>query len=119
MTEVKAISIADAMPKMRDEDRRRLEPNVEPFYIEGIYITDETRFEKLAKVNGFKIINSQGDRIPVKYRTTSRKLVSQLEKMTNGDACKNGRFPVPVGPVTVTTESTGNDQEQYVLVMAE
>lgn len=125
MTE--AIPLNDAMPKAPDEVRDSLEPGVEPFFIKGIFMSTETRYNKdpvtgdgkLAKINGYKIIGSNGESLQVKYRTTSAPLISQLEKLLQGPACKNGSFPVPVGPVTVITEMTGNGRDKYVLVAAE
>jgi hypothetical protein len=116
MTE--AISLIDAMPKRVEEKRDPLVPGMEPFYLKDIFITEDTQYGKLAKINGFKIIGPHGETIPLKYRTTSAPLVGQFEDLIAGPACKNGRFPIPIGPVTISTEMTSKGNEKYVLVPA-
>jgi|GEM_PF-6367168 hypothetical protein len=108
----KAVPFDEAMKQANQEkDRVKLEPGISAFYITAAYFTSETQFDKIAKVNGVASLNAPpGDLLNIKkFRTTSKGLVNQLNKMlSNQQAAGNVQqegdvftFKVPVGPVTV------------------
>lgn len=91
MTAKPAISFAEAFPKPEPEkDRYELRPGID-FTITGIVISTQTRFDKVAKINGEK----DGD--PVKYYTTAKVIVRQCEDMLN----KYGPGPILRQPLNV------------------
>ena len=123
----KAIPLDEALGSSKQEDDRfSLEPGCEPFYITDVFFSTETRYSKLAKINGIRTVDKPGDLTNViKYRTTSGPLVTQLEKLQVKNASGNGHFRIPVGPVTVINETsqtpdkqTGEFNSYYKLVAA-
>jgi hypothetical protein len=123
----KAIPLDEAIgTSKQEEDRFSLEPGCEPFYITDVFFSTETRYSKLAKINGIRSVDKAGDITNVvKFRTTSGPLVTQLEKLQVKNASGNGHFRIPVGPVTVINETsqtpdkqTGEFNSYYKLVAA-
>lgn len=115
----KTIPLDEALGKdKREDDRLSLQPGVEPFYITDVFISDKTRFDELAKVNGIRDPEKTGDlNNVVKYRTVAGPLVDQLKELAARNATGNGHFRMPVGPVTVinqeSTESTADTPRYY------
>lgn len=109
----KSIPLDEALGSKTEEDRPPLQPGVKPFYITDVFITDKTRFENLAKINGILNPEIQGDlRNVVKFRTTAKPLVDQLRDLAARNASGNGHFRLPVGPaIVINQESAEPDPE--------
>lgn len=56
------------------------------FIIDGIVIVPSAKYEWIGKVNGYDLIT----KARLKYRTTSKVLISQLQNMIKNDKNKDG-----------------------------
>nr|WP_321352520.1 hypothetical protein [uncultured Methanoregula sp.] len=103
----KTIPLDEALGSKTEDDRLSLQPGINPFYITDVFITDKTRYENLAKINGILDPEIQGDlRNVVKFRTTAKPLVDQLKDLAARNASGNGHFRLPVGPVIVINQES-------------
>ncbi len=86
-----AINYGEAFPKAEQEtDRYELKPGID-FTITGVFISTQTRYDKVARINGLK------DDEPVKYYTTAKVIVRQCEDIL----AKYGPGPAIRQPITV------------------
>ncbi len=72
------MKFSESITKVPQEtDRPELKEGLR-FTITGIVISTETRYDKIAKINGLDLATKK---IPLKYRTTSKTIVKQCEGM--------------------------------------
>ena len=93
----------------RENDRVQLKAG-DVFSITGIIISEQTRYKKVAKINGYKL----GTREPVKYYTTGTVIIKDCERILDANQVGNlGQLKEPVDVQVI--EVTSANKQKYLV----
>jgi hypothetical protein len=82
---IKKFSDTQPEPQEQETDRYELKEGL-LFVIDGIVIVPSAKYEQIGKVNGYDLIT----KARLKYRTTSKVLIEQMNNMIASDKNKDG-----------------------------
>lgn len=103
MTETKKFSETQGILYDKEEDRNPLKPG-DKFAITGYIVQPSQKYPAgIIKINGLSLV----DGTIVKYRTTGKALLNQLQKMAENVGISAGKFHTNVGVQVFERKSGG------------
>lgn len=110
------ISFKDTVISPPMEEGRDALKAGDAFTIEAIFISTKTKYDEIAKINGY--IMEKGAPKPVKYRTTSKVIISQckdfLTAYGDNDGMINPRVSVVVKEVVSDNKGPKGEKISYL-----